>query len=1450
MSTPHRGARGAYVADRPHVMLTTSAGRADDPVLLDSSDDEANPPRSRSSQAGPSRPGMRTQPTSSSQRTRASLSHHSGVVDLTQNDAPRQSTSPRKSQHSNSNGRHKRSTISPRDLSKAIDLSDDQPSAPPGSWGNPTPMELPLPPSQTRRLKEKEPTPPPGSWGNPVPVVLPSLPSSPRSDTAPRTSNVSKEPLGSWGNPQPIILPSFPTVQTRLISPKAPIGSTPLFLPAESPTTQEGGWSDPAPIPVDPVLLELEMDLPPTPSRQANNSAGPSVQHIGSSPPPALLGSTPPVVSNVTKDPPRGSWGNPEPIDFPLPSHLPQPGTWGNPEPIQLPPMLNSKRAFSPTSPLRDDTHSGSRSRTGKARKLNTPEAQNHQVDITADGSEVEIKPPSKKLGPRWVTADPSDSSASTSAIPHPVAPAIASSLPSASPPFATDKPQSPKETPGTTFAVRSKVAERRRNETKVPSPEPVLQVPPGIIPTLPTSSNSGNALALSDVDIVPTQPLVEEGTAASSVQRTPPPQVNVDEANQDQPMDVDPDTSVDISPLIPTHNEYDTGEIPSSLSPVPTLVAPSALPAVPTIAPATIGVITGPHDSDPPATDAIQQEVPNETADAVPAAEVEPETHDLSHSEKTLSTVSKPETAAIPETPSVPATATAVSDFPESEGIVPLEASVAPAAAFVPEPTSVPEIEPTSEPPIESTGGSPTATAVPLTTANPEDTVDKSADNPPTALGTNSVDVVSAVPGPSKSEEEPVTDLFLTSEPPPPAISATDSALGISLAPASEPGIESSTISATASAALPVRAEVDVKPSMSEMSAFGFIPGNSSLKPIEIDDEDLDFFNSHDEEDVAINDEVEGAVENVRIGVDGVEIRPAHTEVVVDAHREVRDTSVGSTPSIQEIKPEEVRQQPEAGPSRRSTRISERSPEDEPVHDGPSTRVQALDTIRARRGLKRHTPSGTTITPVVEIPTRSKRTWEGVIESEGESDVEEMLDLYLDSSPSSGPSHAPDMVEHNGFTLRSTFSIPWNSSGTIQSDDSDDVMISPVHSILSITIPDTPVPPGREGQANRTLNTRLIDEWNRRKPTLTNNPPLHRAVFEAYMAQSTSIDEPQADEIRVVNDVDTEGAPPDFEFQYSNDMLYNPDVPDPELGRGCDCEGPCDPTAGTCSCVKRQELYFYDLGMSGFAYDEHGHIKETSVAVWECGKNCGCPPSCMNRVIQRGRGKDTKIELFKTKWKGWGVRARANIPAGTFLGIYAGELITEQESEERGKLYAKLGRTYLFDCDGWQIAHPPSGLAEFDPRAADLAKLASRRAKITAAEANDPSYVYSAYSVDAFHYGFTRYFNHSCDPNLAITQAYVKDFHPERPILVIFARRPVKMNEELCISYKGLPDDDEIPEPMPLRKPLGKGGKHRKNKTSASAHITGVTKSKVAAKDRCMCKTPRCDGRMFNYGV
>ena len=300
----------------------------------------------------------------------------------------------------------------------------------------------------------------------------------------------------------------------------------------------------------------------------------------------------------------------------------------------------------------------------------------------------------------------------------------------------------------------------------------------------------------------------------------------------------------------------------------------------------------------------------------------------------------------------------------------------------------------------------------------------------------------------------------------------------------------------------------------------------------------------------------VEKAVEDVRIGVADVGLTPDPPQLVTSLS--IRAPS--SAPSIEEITSDKF--------------------QSDTIKDFKSLRpegVSALDSIRKRQSEKRKaleehqqaqllqsaSPRADDLNLCEEVthPKRlqarfdsnnmSREAWRRIVEDEGASDVERLLDTEDESHPSSDSS-ATDRIETHLNTSR-------------------------------LVDPTQQPPPERRGVANRDFNSAAIDEWNRRAPFLTRNPALHRSIFEAYIAEK----ELESGPISVINNIDGEGATPDFEFEYSNEMLYHPDVPDPEKGLGCGCEGRCDPTSKTCTCLRRQQLYFYDLGIPGFAYDE-----------------------------------------------------------------------------------------------------------------------------------------------------------------------------------------------------------------------------------------------------------------------
>lgn len=66
-----------------------------------------------------------------------------------------------------------------------------------------------------------------------------------------------------------------------------------------------------------------------------------------------------------------------------------------------------------------------------------------------------------------------------------------------------------------------------------------------------------------------------------------------------------------------------------------------------------------------------------------------------------------------------------------------------------------------------------------------------------------------------------------------------------------------------------------------------------------------------------------------------------------------------------------------------------------------------------------------------------------------------------------------------------------------------------------------------------------------------------------------------------------------------------------------------------------------------------------------------------MNRVAQHGL--EMKLQVFKTGNRGWGLRCLNDVPKGSFICVYAGDLLTEQNANEAGD---NFGDEYFAELD------------------------------------------------------------------------------------------------------------------------------------------------------------------------
>lgn len=54
--------------------------------------------------------------------------------------------------------------------------------------------------------------------------------------------------------------------------------------------------------------------------------------------------------------------------------------------------------------------------------------------------------------------------------------------------------------------------------------------------------------------------------------------------------------------------------------------------------------------------------------------------------------------------------------------------------------------------------------------------------------------------------------------------------------------------------------------------------------------------------------------------------------------------------------------------------------------------------------------------------------------------------------------------------------------------------------------------------------------------------------------------------------------------------------------------------------------------------------------------------PACLSRGRSEG-GITQPLEVFRTRWKGWGVRCAADLQPGAFVATYEGEVVTSAEA-------------------------------------------------------------------------------------------------------------------------------------------------------------------------------------------
>ncbi|XP_041825916.1 histone-lysine N-methyltransferase EHMT1 isoform X2 [Melanotaenia boesemani] len=220
---------------------------------------------------------------------------------------------------------------------------------------------------------------------------------------------------------------------------------------------------------------------------------------------------------------------------------------------------------------------------------------------------------------------------------------------------------------------------------------------------------------------------------------------------------------------------------------------------------------------------------------------------------------------------------------------------------------------------------------------------------------------------------------------------------------------------------------------------------------------------------------------------------------------------------------------------------------------------------------------------------------------------------------------------------------------------------------------------------------------------------------------------------IPCVNSVDSEPYPENYKY-ISENCVTSPMNIDRNIThlQYCVCKEDC--SSSICMCGQLSLRCWYNK--SGCLLPEF--CREEPPLIFECNHACSCWRTCKNRVVQNGLR--TRLQLFRTSKKGWGVRTLQDIPQGTFVCEYVGEIISEAEAEMR------QNDAYLFSLDD---------------KPQDL------------------------YCIDARFYGnISRFLNHMCEPNLFACRVFTTHQDLRFPHIAFFASENIKAGEELGFNY------------------------------------------------------------------
>ena len=210
--------------------------------------------------------------------------------------------------------------------------------------------------------------------------------------------------------------------------------------------------------------------------------------------------------------------------------------------------------------------------------------------------------------------------------------------------------------------------------------------------------------------------------------------------------------------------------------------------------------------------------------------------------------------------------------------------------------------------------------------------------------------------------------------------------------------------------------------------------------------------------------------------------------------------------------------------------------------------------------------------------------------------------------------------------------------------------------------------------------------------------------------------------------------------------------------GTGCDCVSSC---TDDCFCAMKNG--------GEFAYDYSGNLLRGKPIVFECGPFCSCPPTCRNRVTQRGLRN--RLEVFRSRETGWGVRSLDLIQAGAFICEYAGVVLTRDQAQ-------------ILSMNGDTLVYPN----RFSSRWAEWGDLSQIFTDYV--RPSYPSIPPLDFAMDVSRMrNVACYMSHSTTPNVLVQFVLYDHNNLMFPHLMLFAMENIPPMRELSIDY-GVADE------------------------------------------------------------